>query len=425
MTYIRLLQRNPDFARLWYAQAISLLGDWFNTIILSALVANYSENAGLAVSILLLTRFLPPLLVSPFAGVLLDRFDRRRLLIISDVVRFFIVLGYLFAASPEHIGLVYILSALQFSFSALFEPGRSALLPGLVKPGDLVRANLLSSVTWSVMLAVGGALGGFVSALLGSQIGLLIDAGTFAASALLLTTVRINPVDVALNTADRAKTGKTAGFIDGIRYARQQPGLLPALLVKAGGSIGNIDVPIIIYATLFFAIGQDGSASLGILWSAFGLGAVLGPVLINRLNDGRVRRMRGLIFAGYALITVGWLALAGAPGLVLAMLAIMVRAMGGSINWTYSSVIIQKTVADEYLGRMFSLDQAGFQAMSVISIIATGVALQIFGDSAVREVVAFTGVISILPLMGWGLTVRWLRFRPEIMEPEIMEPEHA
>jgi MFS family permease len=418
MTYFRLLQRNPNFACLWYAQAISLLGDWFNTIILSALVARYSENAGLAVSILLLTRFLPPLMVSPIAGVLLDRFDRRRLLILSDVARIFIVLGYLFATSPDHIWLVYVLSALQFSFSALFEPGRSALLPGLVKPDDLVRANLLSSVTWSVMLAVGGALGGFVSAVLGSQIGLLLDAATFAVSAVLIASIRINPALAALNTAETDDAPGKAGFVEGLRYARRQPGLIPALLVKAAGSIGNMDVAIVLYGTLLFAIGGDGSASLGLLWSAFGVGAVLGPVLINRLNDGRVRRMRSLIIVGYAFIALGWFALAGAPALVLAMLAITVRAMGGSINWTYSSVIIQKTVANDYLGRMFSLDQAAFQAMTVVSIIVTGLALQALGDEAVREIVAFTGVLALLPLVGWALTVRWLRRAPEIPEAD-------
>ncbi|HYO89943.1 MAG TPA: MFS transporter [Candidatus Limnocylindrales bacterium] len=418
MEYIRLLRRNPDFARLWYAQAISLLGDWFNTIILSALVARYSENAGLAVSILLLTRFLPPLLVSPFAGVLLDRFDRRRLLILSDVARVFVVLGYLFVTSPDHIWLIYVLSALQFAFSALFEPGRSALMPSMVQPEDLVRANLLSSVTWSVMLAVGGALGGFVSAVLGSQIGLVIDAGTFAISALLIASIRVNPVKAALRLAGVQDVVHTAGFVEGLRYARRQPGLIAALLVKAGGSIGNIDVPIVIYGTLLFAIGQDGSASMGLLWSAFGVGAVIGPVLLNLFNDGRVARMRSLIIVGYALITVGWFALAGAPGLVLAMLAILVRAMGGSIYWTYSSVIIQKTVDDSYLGRMFSLDQAGFQFMTVISIVITGVALQIWGDDSVREIVAITGLLSFIPLALWSLTVRWLRHTPEIAEPE-------
>lgn len=413
MAYLTLLQRNPNYARLWMAQAISLLGDWFNNIILAAMVARFSENTGLAVSVLLLTRFLPPLLVSPFAGVLLDRFDRRRLLILSDVARIFIVLGYLLIDSADHLWLVYVLSALQFSFSALFEPGRSSLLPSVVRPEDLVRANLLGSITWSVMLAVGGALGGFVSAILGAQVGLVLDAGTFAVSALLIAAIRIPPAQEVAGRAAPQDAKQSAGFVEGLRYAWRQPGLLPALLIKAGGSIGNIDVPIVIYGTLLFVIGQDGSASLGLLWSAFGVGAVIGPLLVDRLNDGRIMTMRRLIIIGYAFITVGWFALAGAPGLVLAMLAIIIRAMGGSVYWTYSSVIIQKSVDDHYLGRMFSLDQSGFQLMTVISIGLTGLALQAWGDGAVREIIVITGLLSIVPLVGWAATVRWLERRAQ------------
>ncbi|MFN8377637.1 MAG: MFS transporter [Anaerolineae bacterium] len=420
MAYLALLRRNPNYTRLWSAQVISLLGDWFNTVILSALVAHYSENAGLAVSILLLTRFLPPLLVAPFAGVLLDRFDRRRLLIMSDVARMVIVLGYLLAASPDHIWWIYVLSALQFVCSAVFEPGRSALLPAVVQPGDLVRANVLGSVTWSVMLAVGGMLGGFVSAWLGPQAGLLIDSMTFGVSALLIASIRLSPERVALVQSETHAPRQQTSFRAGLRYARKRPALIAALLIKVGGNIGNIDVPIVIYGTLLFAIGQDGSASLGLLWSAFGVGAVIGPLLLNHWNDGSVRVMRRLVIVGYAFLTIGWFALAGAPGLVLALVAIMIRAMGGSVYWTYSSVIIQKSVDDAYLGRMFSLDQAGFQLMTVISIVITGLALRTWGDGAVREIVAITGLLSLIPLIGWWFAVRWLERHPEL---EIMSKD--
>ena len=161
MNYFRLLQRNPGYARLWAAQAVSLVGDWFNTIVLASLVAKYSESSGLAISLLLLARFLPPLLVSPIAGVLLDRFDRRKMLIVSDIARIFIVLGFLLVQSAEQLWLVYALTVAQFCFSSVFEPGRSALLPSLVQRDDLVEANILGSVTWSVMLAIGGILGGY------------------------------------------------------------------------------------------------------------------------------------------------------------------------------------------------------------------------------------------------------------------------
>jgi MFS family permease len=129
-----------------------------------------------AVSALLVARFLPPLIVGPFAGVLVDRLNRKLLMIVSDSARVVIVLLFLLATDASLLWLVYLLTILQFSLSALFEPTRSAILPSVVNPDDLVKANFLGSATWSVMLAAGAALGGAVAALFGTSTALLIDA---------------------------------------------------------------------------------------------------------------------------------------------------------------------------------------------------------------------------------------------------------
>ena len=167
--YWRLLRNNPDFTRLWLAQVVSLLGDWFNTIVLAVLVEEYSGGSGLAVSLFLLARFVPPMLVGPWAGVLVDRFSRKRLLILSDLLRALVVLLLLLADGPHMLWLVYVLTALQFTLSAVFEPGRNALLPALLPKEGLVLANTLGSVTWSTMLAVGAIAGGIVASQLGTS----------------------------------------------------------------------------------------------------------------------------------------------------------------------------------------------------------------------------------------------------------------
>src|ERR1051325_11358496 len=115
--YILMLRRRPGYLRLWIAQAVSLLGDWFTTIALSTLVAHYSNGSGLAVSLLLVARFLPPLFVGPFAGVLVDRLNSKVLLIFSDSVRVIVVLGFLLATGPDRLWLIYLLSTIQFSLS--------------------------------------------------------------------------------------------------------------------------------------------------------------------------------------------------------------------------------------------------------------------------------------------------------------------
>lgn len=415
MHYVRLLQRNPDYARLWYAQVISLVGDWFNTIVLGVLVSKFSDGSGLAISLLLLARFLPPLLLSPLAGVLLDRFDRRRLLILSDLARVIVVLGFLLVDSPEGLWLVYLLTVLQFSFSSVFEPGRSALIPSLVRRDDLIAANILGSITWSATLAIGGALGGLISGALGATTALLLDAGTFAISALLLWQIRT----VIAPPQHRERRGMSMhDYLDGLRFARHNPEILATLTVKAGGSVGNIDAVMIVFATTLFMLGPDGSISLGILWCAFGVGAVLGPIIINRWSSGTVPSMRRLILLGYGLIAVGWFALAGAPTLAIAALGIIIKAMGSSVYWTYSSAILQQTVPDAYLGRIFSLDTAGFQLMSVISIIFTGLALEQLGAGMVREITVASGLFSLLPFVGWLLLLRWFSRRAAPVSPQ-------
>src|SRR5450432_336623 len=433
--YSSLLRRRPAYLNLWIAQAVSLLGDWFTTIALSTVVARNSGGSGLAVGALVLARFVPAMLIGPLAGVLVDRMNRKRLLIISDVVRVFVVLGFLFAGSPDRLWLIYVLSVIQFSFSSLFEPCRSALIPSLVSADELVVANTLGSVTWSVMLAVGAVVGGAVTALVGPALALLIDSSTFAISALLITSITVPPkVSVAGAPAQSPVSG-LRGLTDGLRYLQAHPETVAVLLVKVGGSVGNVDLIMVIYATQLFVLGQNGTGSLGLLYAAFGIGALLGPLLLNPFSDGSVRRLNRLIIVGFALITLGWFLIAGAPILGLVVVAITIKAMGSAIYWTYSSVIIQKTVPDHFLGRVFSLDQAGFQFSTVVSASVIGLLIDYAGRASgihigtalrllytgqlsyqaaepqIRAIVFGTGIASLVPLALWFVVIAWIERR--------------
>ena len=390
--YIRLLTNNPNFAKLWGAQVISLLGDWFNTIVLSTLVARYSGGSGLAISLFLMSRFLPPLFVGPFAGVLVDRFDRKAILIYSDILRTGVVLLFLFAASPDRLWLIYVLTIIQFTISAIFEPGRSAILPALVSHQGLVLANTLSSITWSVMLAVGAIIGGIVGALFGPVIALTIDALTFAVAAFLIWTIDVPKDHIPVVEHDPDDSGS---LLDGLRYLRRNPAIAAVLLVKGGGSLGNIDTLMTIYATEIFVIGLNGQLSLGILYSSFGLGAIMGPLLLNRFNNGSVLRMAQLITIGFMLAVAGWVTISIGNTLLVIAIALVIRAMGGSANWTYSSVIIQKSVPDRLLGRVFALDYASFQLATVFTIIVHGTVID-FLRSGVSSTYALFDVSAVM-----------------------------
>lgn len=434
MSYIQLLRNNPNFALLWLAQVISLTGDWFNTIVLSTIVAKYSDGSGLAVSLYLMSRFLPPLIVGPFAGVLVDRFDRQRILVYSNVLRTGIVLAFLLATTSDLLWLIYALTIAQFTVSALFEPGQSAITPALVNRDDLVLANTLASITWSAMLAFGAIAGGIVAALFGSVTALVFDAVTFAVAGLLIAAIKV-PDQVETYQPDDVDGREERSFIDGIRYLIRNPGTAAILLIKGGGSIGNVDTLMTIYATQIFVWQIGSELSLGIMFSAFGIGAIIGPLLLNRINDGSVFRMRRLVIVGFALAVMGWVLLGIAGSLIMIAAALVIRAMGGSANWTYSSVIIQKTVPDRFLGRVFSLDLAAFQLATVLSIVVHGAVIDMLASRTNERlfielpeilvpeswltlklsdlaVVSFgTAVASMIPFVLWTLAVMYMESR--------------
>lgn len=444
-SYIRLVRDNPNFARLWFAQIISLLGDWFNTIALSVLVAQYSGGSGIAISFYLMLRFLPELLFGPFAGMLVDRFDRKWILVYCNFFRMFIVAGFLFASSADRLWVIYVLTIFQFIMSSMFEPAQGAIMPALVKRVDLVKANTISSITWSVMLAVGAIIGGIVAQILGTQVSLIVGASTFGLASLLLARIDVPP----LQRIAQHKNKSDGSILEGLRFVRRHPNIGAALMVKAGGSIGNMDTLMTLYATQIFIIGSGGQLSLGILYSAFGLGAFLGPMFMNRINDGSIRRMSSLILFGFILMTVGWALLGVFKTFALIILGIGIRAMGSSINWTYSTVIVQKSAPDAYLGRMFSLDFAGFQFVTVISIMGHGwladfvregaripllegnlsPILSEFGQAISRPMLAdglnylalLTGLVSLVPLTIW----LWFYFKGNKFEHEPIQPTLA
>jgi MFS family permease len=418
LSYFKLLRENTDFAKLWIAQVISLFGDWFNFIALTALVSRYTEHSGLAISALLLARFLPPLLAGPIAGVVVDRFDRKRLLIWSDILRACIGISLLLATtSRDYLWLIYVATIAQFVLSAVFEPGRSALIPHLVDKENLLRANTLGNVTWSVMLAAGAALGGVVASLWGPGVALIIDAGSFGLSAWFLARIRKSGA-ITETQSDHSK--RQASFRDGLHYVRQNPGIAAALFVKFGLSIGSVDALMVAYATTLFVIGENGTASLGILYAAFGVGAVVGPVIFNRFSDGSIMTMRRLVILSFLCVTLGWFLFGTASSLLWAALALIVRASGGSVTWTYSSTILQMSAQDEYMGRVFSLDWMGFYSAITISTLTIGFLIDGLGNKSAPAIAVGIAALSLIPVMVWGWAVFWLEKRSPVKQiPEV------
>lgn len=420
--YVGLLQQNKDYRNLWLGSLVSQLGDWFNLIASAGLVANLT-GTGTAISFLFLARFLPLFLFSPLAGVLADRYERRHIMIVSDLLRAGTVLCFLFIREPGQVWLLYALTFLQFALSAIFGPARSAVLANVVQPDDLVTANALDALTWSTMLAFGALLGGLVAAVFGITEAFVMDALTFVLSALLIRRIT-GPIR---GTGSASSRGGWLDFWDGLRYLKGEHFIFAISLVKAGGALawGAINVLEITYATTVFTIEikglpagleiDGGTATLGWIYFATGLGTGLGPLVLRRWLGDVPMRLRWGISIGFGLLALGIFVLSIAPTLGVYTLGTLVRTVGSGAIWVFSAALLQMIVPDRLRGRVFAFEFAALTLTQSISIFWAGYALDTLGLS-VRQVTFSMSLVAI----GSGLL--WLLFHLRHLSDPVSGP---
>jgi len=403
-SYRLLLARNPRYRKFWLAGIISQLGNWFNYIAIFVLL-NQLTGTGSAVSWFLIAKFLPTAFLGPAAGVLADRFSRKTIMVLCDLVRVFVVLGFLLVDSPDKVWLVYALALVQESVWSFYDPARRASVPNLVGRGELNVANALSGATWSLMLAFGAAAGGFVTASLGWQAAILIDAATFAISAGLLASIPLPPPPKrgATRTGWRAYTG-IDDFIEGFRYVAGHPRVAGRLLVKGGwASAGGILVLLTVFGEQVFQAAGQGTGS-GILYSARGIGAAIGPILAWRLMGESRKAMHRAIGFAFFVAGLAYIGFSQAPSLMVAVPFVLLGHMGGSVQWIFSTTLLQRTVEDRYRGRVFAAEMALLTLVLSLSTFLTGVAL----DSGIppREVALKLALLFFVPGSVWTIIDR-------------------
>ncbi len=176
--YGQLIRENSRFRRLFAAQLISAAGDWFNSVAVLGLVLQLT-NSGLGASLVILCSTIPSFFLIPVAGPVVDRFDRRTLMIITNLVSAVIALLFLFVHGSGMLWLLYLATILLIVSASFFAPASSASIPNIVSKDELFPANALSSATWGIMVMVGSALGGIVSTIFGREIAFVVNAISF------------------------------------------------------------------------------------------------------------------------------------------------------------------------------------------------------------------------------------------------------
>lgn len=412
LAYLRLLRENRNFRRLWLAQIISKVGDWFYTLAIYSLLLQLTGRAG-SVALALVLQVLPQTLVGPAAGIVNDRISRKKVMIAADVLRTVIVFAMLLVRSRSMVWLVYPLLLLETIMAAFFEPARNAVIPSVTAREDVLVANTLSSATWSVNLLIGASAGGVVMALLGRDAVFVLNALSFLFSAFLIKGMHFNePHADASHPLGVSDLFDFSPIFDGIRYVREHPRLRTVVFVKAGElMIGPSWVLFTVMGLRYFPVHLHGidperGAVLGmsLLLGARGAGAVTGPLIAARWASDSEDRLSLGIFLGYLGVAVGYGLLGAAPNVWLACLCVMIGHCGGSTVWVFSTTLLQLNTDDRFRGRVFAAD-LGF---SMFTIAVGAYVCGIFLDSghSARIIASTTGLLMLVPAGLWFLSMR-------------------
>lgn len=413
-SYVILLSENRRYRQFWLAGVISQLGNWFNYIAIFVLLTELT-GSGKAVSWFLIAKFLPTSFLGPTAGVLADRLPRKTIMIISDLLRSAIVLCFLLVRRPEHVWMVYLLALLQESLWTFYDPARRATVPNLCRPEELNLANALSGATWSLLLAFGAALGGFITSLWGWETAIAIDALTFIVSAAILARLTLPPPprrkkDGKSSQPEKKITWKDYTGLDdlkeGGKYVAAHKNVAALLMVKSGWALsGGILVMLTVFGEQIFAVHGQGGGS-GILYSFRGMGAALGPILAWRFMGETRYAMYRSIGLSFFVACGAYLLFSRAPNLLWAAPFVLLGHLGGSVQWVFSTTLLQQMVPDIFRGRVFAAEMALLTLVLSLSTYLTGTALHDGADP--RRVTAILACLFILPGTLWTLYV-WIR----------------
>ncbi len=415
--YGQLVRGNHNFRYLWFGQIISLLGDWFNLIASASLVALLTQS-GVAVGGLFVVRMLAPFLVSPFAGVAADRYNRKHLLILADLGRALVVFGFLLVRNPGQVWLLYTLTAIQLALSGFFFPARNAILPDIVARRELGAANALSSATWSVMLAFGAALGGIVAGEWGVYPAFVVDALTFLLSAALISRI-IYQHQPALTSTDKSVGVAMRQYFDGLRYLWRHKDNLAISLHKAAFGLtvaGIFSVVQVALAERVFVIGEGGGTGLGLLYATMGVGTGIGPIIARRFTGDRDRSLRVAITLSYGVAALGLAMMATLANFGILLLGATLRGVGGGIGWVFATQLLLQLVPDQVRGRVFATEFALFTLASAIGSAAGGWLLDSTG-LGISGVLWLMAAAVLLPGVLWALwNIVWRRAEPQPVE---------
>jgi len=419
--FLALLGNNRNYRFTWVGQVVSEIGDHFNNIaVFSLALAN--TGSGMAVAGILLARGAAVMVAGPVAGVLLDRMDRRRIMILSDLIRAVLALAFIFAIPAGRTWLLFLLSGASMFASPFFTSGRAAILPTIANKTELHTANSLTQLTQWTAITVGAFLGGSTVASFGYELAFIFNALSFVFSAACIWQLMV-PAGFCPDRVDLSEDRVVRPwneYVAGLQYMKTAPLILGIGLLSVGWATGG-GAAQILFSLFGEIVFHRGPVGISVIWGFAGIGLLAGGVLANAMG-------RKMSFDTYKItVSVVYLIHGGAYilfsvtpsfGWALALICLSRAAVAVSSVMNFAQLLHH--VSSDYRGRVFSTIESWTWTAMMISMAAAGIASE---KVSPRSIGVVAGCLSASSAFFWT----WANWAGKLPEPAAagVEPEEV
>jgi len=417
--FAKLLRRNRNYRYTWLGQVVSEVGDHFNNVAVFSL-ALAATRSGLVVSGIMLARAAAVILAGPLAGVILDRLDRKRIMIASDLVRAVVAAGFILAVRRPQPWLLYLLSGLLMFASPFFTSGRASILPAIASREELHTANSLTQATQWSTLTLGAFFAGVAVMQFGYQWAFFLNALSFLYSAWSIARLRtprghFRAPRASLTEAQVARPWHE--YVEGLRYMRSVPLILGIAVVVVGWATGG-GAAQILFSLFGEVVFHRGAAGIGAIYGCAGLGLLVGAAVAHWFGQraGFAAYKRAIVVC-YILHGGAYVLFSQAPSFALALVFIALSRAAVAVSSVLNMSQLLRHVSDAYRGRVFATLESLTWAVMMVSMMAAGAASQTVSP---RVIGLWSGILSSLTALYWGL-LNWTGRLPE-PPPEGIEP---
>ena len=376
--FFSLLRKNHNYRYTWTGQVVSEIGDHFNNVAVLSLAIRLTHR-GDVISGIMLSRAIPAVLAGPLAGVLLDRFDRRKIMIASDLLRACIALGFILAIFYRQTWLLYLLSALLMLASPFFTSGRSAILPTIATKEELHTGQFaytdyrLDDARRGRVSSAGRGGSVWLSDRLRVQFAFVSGFGILHLAA-IPARPRVPPPRASVTESEVVRPWHE--YVEGLRYMRSRPLILGIGMIALGWATGGGAAQILfsIFGEIVF---NRGPAGIGTIWGCAGLGLLLGGAVAYKMGPRlSFENYKRIIVVCYICHGGSYILFSQMRSFAWALVFIAMSRVAVGVSATLNMMQLLRHVADGYRGRVFATIESVQWSVMMVSMTLAGIASQ-------------------------------------------------